>query len=314
MIKTKNINNITNNKANNNIEIFSNDEFGSIRTLNINGEPWFVGRDVAESLGYANASKAVLAHVDEDDKTFLMLDIAHSQNGNVPVGQSKTALINESGLYSLILGSKLSGAKKFKRWVTNEVLPSIRKHGVYATEMTIEKTLSDPDYIIQILSAFKKEKEDKEKLQIENSQQKETIVNLNEQIENDKPKIKFAQQIHNSKDTILVRELAKIISSNGVNIGERKLYSMLRDDGFLISKQGLDYNSPTQKSMNLGLFKVVESAVKTNYGTTKINRTTRVTPKGQEYLLKYILKNTNRKLSQTNKTMLNDGLINPFAV
>ena len=165
MTKTNNINNVNNNKVNNDIEIFSNDEFGSIRTLNINGEPWFVGRDVAEILGYANASKAVLAHVDEDDKTFLMLDIANKKNGNVPVGQSKTALINESGLYSLILGSKLSGAKKFKRWVTNEVLPSIRKHGVYATEMTIEKTLSDPDYIIQILSAFKKEKEDKEKLQ-----------------------------------------------------------------------------------------------------------------------------------------------------
>ena len=314
MTKTNNINNVNNNKVNNDIEIFSNDEFGSIRTLNINGEPWFVGKDVAEILGYANASKAVLAHVDEDDKTFLTLDIAHSKNGNVPVGQSKTALINESGLYSLILRSKLSGAKKFKRWVTNEVLPSIRKHGVYATEMTIEKTLSDPDYIIQILSAFKKEKEDKEKLQVENSQQKETIINLNEQIKNDKPKIDFAQQIHNSKDTILVRELAKIISSNGVNIGERKLYSMLRDDGFLISKQGLDYNSPTQKSMNLGLFKVVESAVKTNYGTTKINRTTRVTPKGQEYLLNYVLKNTNRKSSQTNKPMSNDGLINPFAV
>lgn len=91
MTKTNNINNVNNNKVNNDIEIFSNDEFGSIRTLNINGEPWFVGRDVAEILGYANVSKAVLAHVDEDDKTFLMLDIAHSQNGNVPVGQSKTA-------------------------------------------------------------------------------------------------------------------------------------------------------------------------------------------------------------------------------
>lgn len=307
MTNTKNTNNATNNKVNNNIEIFSNDEFGSIRILNINGEPWFVGRDVAEVLGYTKFRNALANHVDEDDalKRGIMDSLGRIQ---------ETKLINESGLYSLILSSKLPTAKKFKRWVTNEVLPSIRKHGVYTTEMTIEKTLSDPDYIIQILSAFKKEKEDKEKLQIENSQQKEIIVNLNEQIENDKPKMEFAQQIHNSKDTILVRELAKIISSNGVNIGERKLYSMLRDDGFLISKQGLDYNSPTQKSMNLGLFKVVESAVKTNYGTTKINRTTRVTPKGQEYLLKYILKNTNRKLSQTNKTMSNDGLINPFAV
>lgn len=307
MMKTKNTNNVTNNKVNNNIEIFSNDEFGSIRTLNINGEPWFVGKDVAEVLGYERPTKAVSDRVEDDDIDGIPIQDSIGRMQNTPI-------INESGLYSLILSSKLPTAKKFKRWVTNEVLPSIRKHGVYATEMTIEKTLSDPDYIIQILSAFKKEKEDKEKLQIENSQQKETIVNLNEQIENDKPKIKFAQQIHNSKDTILVRELAKIISSNGVNIGERKLYSMLRDDGFLISKQGLDYNSPTQKSMNLGLFKVVESAVKTNYGTTKINRTTRVTPKGQEYLLNYVLKNTNRKLSQTNKTMSNDGLINPFAV
>ena len=307
MMKTKNTNNVTNNKVNNNIEIFSNDEFGSIRTLNINGEPWFVGKDVAEVLGYERPTKAVSDRVEDDDIDGIPIQDSIGRMQNTPI-------INESGLYSLILSSKLPTAKKFKRWVTNEVLPSIRKHGVYATEMTIEKTLSDPDYIIQILSAFKKEKEDKEKLQIENSQQKETIVNLNEQIENDKPKIKFAQQIHNSKDTILVRELAKIISSNGVNIGERKLYSMLRDDGFLISKQGLDYNSPTQKSMNLGLFKVVESAVKTNYGTTKINRTTRVTPKGQEYLLNYVLKNTNRKSFQANKPMSNDGLINPFAV
>lgn len=309
MTNTNNINNVTNSKVNNNVEIFSNDEFGSVRTLNINGEPWFVGKDVATALGYGNGkslANAVSKHVDNEDKgvTEMM----------TPGGKQKMTLINESGLYSLILSSKLPTAKKFKRWVTNEVLPSIRKHGVYATEMTIEKTLSDPDYIIQILSAFKKEKEDKEKLQVENSQQKETIVNLNEQIENDKPKIEFARQIHNSKDTILIRELAKIISSNGVNIGERKLYSMLRDNGFLISKQGLDYNSPTQKSMNLGLFKVVESAVKTNYGTTKINRTTRVTPKGQEYLLNYVLKNTNGKSFQSNKTMSNNELINPFAV
>ena len=307
MTKTNNINNVNNNKVNNDIEIFSNDEFGSIRTLNINGEPWFVGKDVAEVLGYERPTKAVSDRVEDDDIDGIPIQDSIGRMQNTPI-------INESGLYSLILSSKLPTAKKFKRWVTNEVLPSIRKHGVYATEMTIEKTLSDPDYIIQILSAFKKEKEDKEKLQVENSQQKEIIVNLNEQIKNDKPKIEFAQQIHNSKDTILVRELAKIISSNGVNIGERKLYSMLRDDGFLISKQGLDYNSPTQKSMNLGLFKVVESAVKTNYGTTKINRTTRVTPKGQEYLLNYVLKNTNRKSSQTNKPMSNDGLINPFAV
>ena len=100
-----------------------------VRTMLIDDEPYFVGKDVAEILGYSNASKAVLTHVDDEDKTFLMLEIAHSHFGNVPIGQSKTAVINESGLYSLVLSSKLQAAKEFKRWVTSEVLPSIRKTG-----------------------------------------------------------------------------------------------------------------------------------------------------------------------------------------
>lgn len=115
----------------NDLQIFSNSEFGSIRTVTVNGEPWFVGKDIAEALGYSNASKAVMNHVDDEDKQFLMCDIADSQNGNVLTGQSKTAIINESGLYSLILSSKLPNAKKFKRWVTSEVLPAIRKTGHY---------------------------------------------------------------------------------------------------------------------------------------------------------------------------------------
>ena len=115
----------------NKIEVFTNKEFGSVRTMVIDDEIWFVGKDVAASLGYSNTSKAVITHVDEDDKTFVMLNIADSQNGNVPIGQSKTALINESGVYSLIFSSKLPTAKKFKHWVTSEVLPTIRKTGGY---------------------------------------------------------------------------------------------------------------------------------------------------------------------------------------
>lgn len=115
----------------NDVQVFSNSEFGNIRTVTVNGEPWFVGKDIAEALGYSNASKAVMNHVDDEDKQFLMCDIADSQNGNVLTGQSKTAIINESGLYSLILSSKLPNAKKFKRWVTSEVLPAIRKTGHY---------------------------------------------------------------------------------------------------------------------------------------------------------------------------------------
>lgn len=117
----------------NDVLVFSNSEFGNIRTVTVNGEPWFVGKDIAEALGYSNPSKAVMNHVDDEDKQFLMCDIADSQNGNVLTGQSKTAIINESGLYSLILSSKLPNAKKFKRWVTSEVLPAIRKTGHYET-------------------------------------------------------------------------------------------------------------------------------------------------------------------------------------
>lgn len=126
----------------NNLQIFSNAEFGNIRTVTIDGEPWFVGKDIAEALGYSNASKAVTNHVDSEDKQFMMCNIADSQNGNVLIGQSKTAIINESGLYSLILSSKLPNAKKFKRWVTGEVLPAIRKSGHYEAPAYTPKSTS----------------------------------------------------------------------------------------------------------------------------------------------------------------------------
>ena len=134
----------------NELQIFNNAEFGSVRTVTVDNEPYFVGRDVAVALGYSNASKAVATHVDEEDKVFVMLDIADAQNGNVPVGQSKTAVINESGLYSLILSSKLPNAKRFKHWVTAEVLPSIRKHGVYA----IDEVLENPDMLIEEIQNY----------------------------------------------------------------------------------------------------------------------------------------------------------------
>lgn len=138
----------------NNLQAF-NFEKQEVRTLTVNNEPYFVGKDIAEILGYSNASKAVMNHVDLEDKKFEM--IAHSQNGNV--SETKTAIINESGLYSLILKSKLPTAKKFKRWVTSEVLPTIRKHGMYATENTIEQLLSDPDTAIKLLETIKTERE-----------------------------------------------------------------------------------------------------------------------------------------------------------
>lgn len=138
---------------------FTYEGASEIRTLDIDGVVWFVGKDVATLLGYSNASKAVIAHVDNEDKTTVMLDIAHSQNGNMPIGKTKTTLINESGLYSLILSSKLPEAKKFKHWITGEVIPAIRKHGAYMTPDKIEEVLLNPDTIIKIATALKEEQQ-----------------------------------------------------------------------------------------------------------------------------------------------------------
>ena len=135
----------------NSYKTFSNNEFGEIRVLEIENEPWFVGRDIATVLGYSNPPKAVRTHVDEEDKGVNEMD--------TPGGKQKIIVINESGLYSLILNSKLPNAKKFKRWVTNEVLPSIRKHGAYMTEDTIEKALTSPDFLIQLATKLKEEQE-----------------------------------------------------------------------------------------------------------------------------------------------------------
>lgn len=139
-------------------KIFNNEKFGNLRVVENGNDVWFVGKDVAEALGYANPSKAIISHIDDEDKTFVMRDLADSQNGNVPKGQTKTALINESGLYSLILSSKLPTAKEFKRWVTSEVLPSIRRDGIYATDNVIDNILNNPDFGIELLTKLKEER------------------------------------------------------------------------------------------------------------------------------------------------------------
>lgn len=181
-----------------NIKIYENPEFGKVRTTQINGEPYFVGKDVAEILGYVNSSKAVLTHVDDEDKAFVMIDIADSQNGNVPAGQTKTAIINESGLYSLILSSKLPKAKEFKRWVTSEVLPSIRKHGVYA----VDEILADPDTLIAALTELKAEREAKRQLET-------TVAVQTQQISELQPKASYYDVILNCKDLVSTTEIAK---------------------------------------------------------------------------------------------------------
>lgn len=257
----------------NKIKVFENPEFGSIRTLQKDGEPWFVGKDVAEVLGYSNASKAVLTHVDSEDKRFLMLNIADSQNGNVPsgqTGQSKTAIINESGLYSLILSSKLPTAKEFKHWVTSEILPSIRKTGGYISG---QENMSDSELMAKALLVAQRQ-----------------INQRDARIAEMQPKALFADSVAASKTSILIGELAKILKQNGVeNMGQNRLFEWLRSNGYLIRRKGTDYNMPTQRAMELKLFEIKETVVSHADGHQTINKTPKVTGKGQQYFINAFL-------------------------
>ena len=183
----------------NELQIFESPEFGQVRTVVIENEPWFVGKDVANILGYANTKDAISSHVEEDDKTI----IQRSENTTLEIPNRGLTFINESGLYSLIFSSKLPNAKKFKRWVTSEVLPTIRKHGMYATE----ELLDNPDVAIAAFTALKAERE-KRKL-------------LEAQIEADKPKVIFAAAVDAAQTSILVGDLEKLLKQNGINTGQK---------------------------------------------------------------------------------------------
>ena len=252
----------------NNLKIFENAEFGQVRTVMLNNEVYFVGSDVAKALGYSEPRKAVRRHVEEDD------GIKHPITDSLGRTQEMT-IINESGLYSLVLSSKLPNAKRFKRWVTSEVLPSIRKHGAYMTEDTLEKALTSPDFLIQLATNLKEEKEKRAKLE--------------EEKKANAPKVLFADAVATSKTSILVGELAKILKQNGVDIGQNKFFTWLRENGYLINRKGSDWNMPTQKSMNLGLFEIKETVVTHADGHTTVNKTTKVTGKGQQYFINKLL-------------------------
>lgn len=247
----------------NDIQVFTNNEFGEIRTVEIEGEPWLVGRDVATILGYAKPQNAISMHVDKDDA----LKQGIPTNGGI----QHMTLINESGFYSLVLGSKLPNAKEFKRWVTKEVLPSVRKHGAYMTPETIEKTLTDPDFIIRLATKLKEEQLARQQAE--------------KQIEEQKPKILFADAVTTSKTPILVGELAKLLKQNGIDMGQNRLFQWLRDNGYLIKRRGTDYNMPTQYSMEMGLFEVKETSITHSDGHISINKTPKITGKGQVYFI-----------------------------
>lgn len=247
----------------NEIKVFENAEFGSVRTIEVNGEPYFVGKDVAEILGYAKPRNAIATHVDEEDKKDAPIQ------GDLGGTQSMT-IINESGLYSLILSSKLPTAKKFKHWVTSEVLPSIRKHGAYATD----ELLNNPDFAIKAFTALKEERERRKELEAK--------------VEADKPKVLFADAVETAQTSILVGDLAKLIKQNGVDIGQKRLFNYLRENGYLI-KSGNSKNMPTQKAMDQGLFEVKERTISNPDGSVRITKTTKVTGKGQTYFINKFL-------------------------
>ncbi|WP_298653079.1 phage antirepressor KilAC domain-containing protein [uncultured Eubacterium sp.] len=247
------------------IKIFNNAEFGEVRIFDKNGEPWFVGRDVCNILGYANSSDALAKRVDTEDKGVANCDTLG--------GNQNLTIINESGLYSLILSSKLPNAKRFKHWVTSEILPSIRKHGMYATD----ELINNPDVFIQVLQELKAERERKAALEA--------------QAEANRPKIIFADAVAASHNSILIGDLAKLIKQNGVDIGQKRLFEWLRNNGYLM-KSGASYNLPTQKSMELKLFEIKERTINNPDGSIRTTKTTKVTGKGQQYFINKLLSTT----------------------
>ena len=257
---------------NNDLQVFKNNEFGEIRALQINNEPWFVGKDLAKCLGYSNTRDAIDKHIDKEDKGVAKLD--------TPGGKQNMVIVNESGLYSLILGSQLPTAKRFKRWVTKEVLPSIRKHGAYLTDNVMDEILDNPDFGIRLLEELKAERNEKQLLQ--------------SQIEEDRPKVVFAEALEISETSILVGELAKILRQNGIDIGQNRLFKWLRNNGYL-GRRGENYNIPTQYSMNLGLFEIKVRTINNPDGSTRTTKTPKVTGKGQIYFINKFKKDNPEK-------------------
>ena len=244
----------------NNVQVFENERFGNVRVTTVDHEPWFVAADVCKAL---EIEPTATRRLDDDEKNTLRLTQGTSGNPNVTI-------VNESGLYSLVLGSRKPEAKAFKRWVTHDVIPAIRKHGVYMTPDALEKALLSPDYLLKVVTALKNET-DKRKA-------------LEQQVERDKPKVILADAITESDDSVLVKTLATILKQNGYDIGQNRLFEQLRNEGFLVSRAGNSRNLPTQKSMDMGLFEVRESVIYSGRDT-KVVQTPYVTGKGQIYFV-----------------------------
>lgn len=255
----------------NELQIFNNNQFGEIRTIGEGDKIFFCGADVAKALGYTNPSKALTDHCRCVTKRY----IPHPQ---APDKEIEMSFIPEGDVYRLITHSKLPTAEKFERWVFDEVLPSIRKHGMYATPTTIEQMIADPANAIKVFSALKQEQERRKELEAT--------------VEHNAPKVLFAEAVQASHDSCLVGQLAKMIRQNGKPIGANRMFTWLRDNGWLC-KKGENWNMPTQKAMESGYFEIKETVIANPDGSTRITRTPKVTGKGQIYFINWFLRGEN---------------------
>ena len=249
----------------NEVQIFNNADFGEIRTIEENGAVMFCGSDVAKALGYSNPRDAISRHC----KGVVKRDTPTES------GMQEMSFIPESDLYRLVFGSKLPTAERFTDWVTEEILPTIRKHGAYMTPDTLDRMISSPEFGIKLLTALQAEREQR--------------VKLENKVTADAPKVLFADAVSASHASILVGELAKLLRQNGKEIGQNRLFRWLRENGYLIKRTGSDFNMPTQRSMELGLFSIKETAITHADGTVTVSKTVKVTGKGQQYFVEKFL-------------------------
>ena len=264
----------TGDKMNNQMQIFENSQIGAVRTILISNEPYFALTDTCKILDIKNS---------RDAKTRLLQKGVVTTDTLTPGGKQSITFINEANLYKLIFQSRKQEAQQFADWVTSEVLPSIRKHGAYMTENTIQKALTNPDFLIQLATQLKEEQEARRVAE--------------QTIEEQKPKALFADAVATANTSILIGDLAKLLKQNGIDMGQKRLFAWLREKGYLIKREGADRNSPTQRSMEQGLFEIKETAITHSDGHVTINKTTKVTGKGQIYFINKFLHTTEEQSS-----------------
>ena len=269
------------------LQLIQNEQF-KVRKTEYDGQTWFVARDVADILGYKNANNAITLHVEEDDRLTTQV--------NTPKGIRSTIIINEIGVYSLVLGSKLPQAKAFKRWICKDVVPSIHRTGAYMTDETLSRVQADPAALQELTAKLEEERArhiETLKLVGQHEQtikEKDALIERkNAYFQRNKPRIDFAKAVYENKTAILVGEMAKLLNQNGIDIGQNRFFQWLRENGYLQSKEGQMWNVPYQKCIESGLFIIKESIAKAKDGSEIISRTPMVTGKGQRYFISKFL-------------------------